>query len=471
MLKTLIALSLTAAFAGTPGQPPRSVIFLDICSTRADHMGLYGYKRPTTPNIDALAREGVVFENAVAGSGWCLPTYASLFTGHVPEVHGHYSNKPGRPLPDFETTLAEKLKQAGYDTAAFSGGTYFMKIWGLDRGFDTYVNKFVTSRAIPGTFAETMPGVMDWVKQRGDKPFFLFIAVDDLHVPYQALVPDMFDKGYKGLVNEERVRLVPFFRDYNLYRRGELPADATNYSRVADFVSANDENLGHLAARYDAALHTADRRVGDFLGFLKKQGLWEDSVVIVSADHGEQLGEHSLLGHTEGLYEPITHVPLVMHLPQAPHLKGKRLKQLVERIDMMPTILDLAGADYGSLQLQGKSLVPLFKDPSLELRRYAYASSKRNLPEIRDQLVEERVLRDERWKLHWYLYKDSMELYDLWNDPAETVNLADKEPAVLNRLAGELLKRVEVSRPHAPGLPETPPPAPESRPLDAQPLP
>lgn len=467
MLKLLFLLSLGAASAAQPPGSRQSVIFLDICSTRADHMGVYGYKRPTTPNLDAFAKDAVVFENAVAMSSWCLPAYASLFTGHVPEVHGHYANNPHRALPAFEATLAEKLKEAGYDTAAFSGGTYFMKIWGLDRGFDTYVNKFGVSKAIPGTFAETMPGVMEWLKARDDKPFFLFIAVDDLHVPYQALLPDMFDKGYKGPVNDEETRLVPFFRDYNLYMRGELPKDATNYARAAAFAS-DRSHLRHLTARYDAALHTADKRVGDFFRFLKENGLWDRSALIVSADHGEQLGEHSLLGHTEGLYEPVTHVPLIMRVPGAERLNGRRLKQLVERVDMMPTILDLAGVDHSGLQLQGKSLLPLLENPALELRRYAYSSSKRNLPGTPDQLIDERVIRDRRWKLHWYLYKGGYELYDLQNDPLETVDLSGREPGVLKRLSFELLKRVEQVRPHAPGLPSDrlpPPPPPGGPPL------
>ncbi|OGR80932.1 MAG: hypothetical protein A2X32_00755 [Elusimicrobia bacterium GWC2_64_44] len=446
----LLLLCLPAA-AAEPAPKPRGVIFLDICSARADHFGAYGYKRGTTPNIDAMAGSAALFENAVAMSSWCLPNYSSLFTGHVPEVHGQYVSIPYRGMPGFETTLAEKLKSAGYATAAFSGGVYFMRPWGLDRGFDKYVNVFSTATAAPGTFAETLPGVTEWLDGNKDKPFFLFIAVDDLHVPFQSLEPNMFDPGYEGMVNDPAVRGVPFFRDYNDYLRGALPEDATNYARVAAF-AADKDSLGHLTAKYDAALHTADKRVGDFINYLKKSGLWDESVFIVSADHGEQLGEHGLLGHTEGLYEPITHVPLLVRAPGSA-AAGRRLKQLVQRVDMMPTVLDLAGVPYADLQLQGRSLLPLLENPDLEFRQYAYSSSKRNLPGVSDPLIEERTIRDGRWKLHWYLYKDAYELYDLENDPLETRDLAGERPAELNRLAFELLKRVEQVRPHAPGLP------------------
>jgi len=438
--------------SGQTASAPRGVIFLDICSARADHMGAYGYKRPTTPNIDTMAAEGVLFENAVSMSSWCLPNYASLFTGHTPEVHGQYVSIPYRGMPDFETTLAQKMKEAGYETAAFSGGIYFMRPWGLDRGFDKYVNVFSTGSGAPGTFAQTMPGVMEWLDEKKGKPFFLFLAVDDLHVPFQSTDPNMFDPGYEGMVNDLSVRGVPFMRDYNDYMRGALPKDATNYAKVASF-AADKDNLGHLTAKYDAALHTADGRVGEFISYLKKSGLWDSSVFMLSADHGEQLGEHSLLGHTEGLYEPITHVPLIMHVPGAENMEGRRLTQLVQRVDMMPTILEMAGIGYEDLQLQGKSLAPLLKNPELELRQYAYSSNKRNLPGTSDLLIDERVIRDKRWKLHWYLYKDSYELYDLKNDPLETKDLSAKEPEVLKRLAFELMKKVEQVRPHAAGLP------------------
>lgn len=448
----ILTLALPPAAAALPPGAPRGVIFLDICSARADHMGAYGYKRPTTPSIDAIAGESALFENAVAMSSWCLPNYSSLFTGHTPEVHGQYVSIPYRGMPDFETTLAQKMRAAGYQTAAFSGGIYFMRPWGLDRGFDKYVNVFSTTNAAPGTFAQTMPGVMEWLDENKDKPFFLFLAVDDLHVPFQATDPNMFDQGYEGMVNDTDVRGVPFFRDYNSYMRGELPRDATNYAKVARF-AADKDSLKHLTAKYDAAFNTADKRVGEFIAYLKKGGIWDNSVFILSADHGEQLGEHALLGHTEGLYEPITHVPLIMHTPGAQAAMGRRLPQLVQRVDMMPTILEMAGIDYSDLQLQGKSLTPLLDNPGLEFRQYAYSSNKRNLPGTKDLLIEERVIRDARWKLHWYSYKDAYELYDLENDPMETRDLAAKEPEVLRRLSFQLLKEVERVRPHAPGLP------------------
>ncbi|MFA6004166.1 MAG: sulfatase-like hydrolase/transferase, partial [Elusimicrobiota bacterium] len=147
MMRKLWWTALGIAFWAGPAQAAErlNVVFLDICSTRADHFGSYGYPRDTTPQMDAIAKGGTLFENALSEGSWCLPSYASLFTGHVPEVHGQYTSLPARELPDFESTLAAELKGAGYKTALFSGGVYLLPEWGLTRGFDDYTNIFSTS--------------------------------------------------------------------------------------------------------------------------------------------------------------------------------------------------------------------------------------------------------------------------------------------------------------------------------------
>lgn len=451
MVAAALALGAAAGRAGAP-EAPLNVIFLDVCTTRADHFSTYGYGRDTTPNIDAVAKDGTVFENAVSMSGWCLPNYASLFTGHTPEVHGHYRSLVSKKLPSFETTMAEALRAGGYATGSFSGGVYFMKTWGLDQGFDRYVNFLDSNSTVPATFGESMPSVMEWLKERKKGPFFLYVAVDDVHVPYQSDEPERYESGYEGVVHDTDTRGVPFFRAYNRASRGELDAADPRAGRVAQF--RNDpKQLRHLVAHYDAALHTADERIGRFIRHLKKTGLWDHSVVIITGDHGEMLGEKGLLGHTESLYEPIVHVPLIIRYPGIRASAGRRLGQLVERVDLMPTILDIAGTDYSRLELQGKSLLPVLRDPATDLREFAYASSKRNLPGIEDPAIDERVLRDRRWKLHWYSYKKDFELYDVLDDPLETRDLSSSRPDQVRRLSFELLKRAEDVRPHAPGLP------------------
>ncbi len=428
---------------------PKNVVVLDICSARADHFGVYGYPKPTTPGIDALAKDSLVFDQAIAQSSWCLPNYASLFTGHTPEVHGQYTNLPFRKLADFETTLASRLGEAGYRTAAFSGGIYLMPAWGLQRGFDEYVNLFSTATAMPRSFAELSPKIVDWVKANKKSPFFVYAAVDDLHAPYQSEDPERFDPGYEGIVHDTATLNVRFFRAFN----GETLPEKEELDRKLAIFRQDPKHLKHLSAHYDAALHSVDRLVARFTQRLKALGLWENTVLIVTADHGELLGEHGLLGHTEGLYEPVLRVPLLIRHPGFPQSAGRRVSEPVQRIDLVPTILDIAQAPHDGAELQGQSLLPLLRDPSAPHRPYAYASSKRNMASSTDLTIDERVIRDKRWKLIWRLDKDRYELYDLQNDPQELREVSREHPEIVHELSARLLRQVELSRPHSFSLP------------------
>ncbi len=193
--------------------------------------------------------------------------------------------------------------------------------------------------------------------------------------------------------------------------------------------------------------------MGEFIKQLAKMGLDKNTVLIISADHGEMLGEKGLLNHTQGLYEPVLHVPLIIRDPDYPQQAGRRVKQQVQRIDLMPTLLDRAGVPYGNLGLQGKSLLPLLEDPQAPWREYAFARSKRNLARLANLEIDERVVRDACWKLHHYLYKDAYELYNICTDPLESVDVSKTHPEEVGRLSFELLKNVERSRPHQPGPP------------------
>ncbi len=456
MKKTVLAAAVLALAAAGANAARPNFVFVDICSVRADHMGMYGYSRPTTPAMDKLARQSVVFDNAVAQSSWCLPNYASLFTGQRPEVHGLYTNEP-RGLADFETTLAERLKDGGYQTAAFSGGVYMIPEWGLNRGFDTYVNLFSTSVAgrIPAPVEDNLDGVYSWLSSTGTKkgePFFLYIAVDDLHAPYHASDPDMFDRGYEGPAHDTDTMSVPFARAYSGEASGYSPAIA---AKAAAF-KKDPRDIAHYQAHYDAAMRETDGRVGELLAKLKKLKLDKNTVVIVTGDHGEMLGEKGLLGHTQSLYEGVLHVPLIVRDPGYPEAAGTHDKRLIERVDLMPTILDRAGVDYSDLSLQGRSFLPLMKDPDAPWRDVAYASSRRNLASGDGYDIDERVVRDERWKLLWYAYKKGFELYDLKNDPRETKDVAAEHPDVVARLSFRLASEIEAARPHERGKPELP---------------
>ena len=235
-----------------------------------------------------------------------------------------------------------------------------------------------------------------------------------------------------------------FFRAYN----GE-PLDPGDpmIGRVASF-RLDPSGLEDLSRRYDAALSTADAAISSFLRRLEASGRWNDTLIIVTADHGELLGEHGLLGHTEGLYEPILRVPLIIRHPEMRATAGRRVKTPVERVDLAPTLLEAAGRDARVLGLPGRSLLPFLENPAAQREARAYASSKRNRAKASDAVIDERALRDGRWKLIWSLAKGRWELYDLEKDPRETRDLSATRPDVVARLA--FLMQAEAERARAP---------------------
>lgn len=431
-----------------------NVIVLDICSTRADHFGSYGYERDITPNMDSFGKGAALFENAMSEGSWCLPSYASLLTGHVPEIHGLYTNLPSKKLPDFENTLASELGRAGYRTALFSGGVYLLPDWGLTKGFDDYTNIFSTAAAarVPAPFEDNLAAVTGWVEKNRDRPFFLFATIDDLHTPYHSADPEKYDPGYEGIVHDPDVLGVPFSRAYN----GQGSGYPEGMKKKVEEFKSDPRHLKHLVAHYDAALNSVDARIGEFLEKMRKMGIDKNTVLIISADHGEMLGEKGLINHTQSLYEPVLHVPLLVRDPSSPGAAGKRFKQLVQRIDLMPTILEMAGVSRYGLGLQGNSIVPLLKNALAPWREYAFARNRRNVPYLNDvsPVLDERVVRDGCWKLHHYLYKASWELYDLCSDPLEARDLSEARPEIVARLSFQLLKNMEESRPHQPGPPD-----------------
>lgn len=481
-------IGVTIFLAGEVGQAAEqaeesryNIILLDICSARADHFSSYGYGRPTTPQLDQFAEEAAVFERAMAQASWCLPNYASLMTGQEADRHGLYV-PDSAGLSPAQMTLAERLQAAGYATAAFSGGRYLTRRWGMDQGFDQYVNDFASEEWIkqnagdakhapPVPFARTLPRMLSWLSQQGSRPFFLYVAIDDLHTPYHAEDSERYDAGYDGLVHEMPLISVAAYRIFN----GQ-PKTVTNHEAVAGAWKAfrrDPRHLRHLIAHYDAALYSVDRQLGAFFAELRRRGLWDKTVIVVTADHGELLGEHDLLGHTESLYEPVLRVPLLVRHPGLAAIHGKRFPQLVMRIDLMPTVLDMAGASARDTAIQGRSLWPLLHGDTAEHRAWAFAGSRPHHHPSAARFgpgIQERVVTDGRYKLHFYVYKGRYELYDLLKDPGETRDLSTAQPGRVRALSFKLLEHLgELG---VPGASLSLPPAilPQSAPLPPRPM-
>jgi arylsulfatase A-like enzyme len=339
----MLAATLAALLLAAPASArPPNIVVLDICSARADRFGAYGSTAALTPGLDAFAADAALFERAWAQGSWCLPNQATLLTGLRPEAHGLHAAEPGGPAVKL-TTLAERLRAAGYRTGGFTGGAFLQPAWGLSRGFDRYESALASAAARTEGLDALRPAIEGWLDQPSEKPFFLYATVDDLHAPYGG--PGASTAALAG---------VAFFRAYNGEPGASDPAAAALRGDAAF--------LAELSARYDGAVRRMDRAVSAFLAELRRRGLWEHTLVVVTADHGEMLGEKGLLGHTERLYEPVLRVPLLVRHPRLRASRGARVRALVERADLTPTLLEAAGAPDRSLP--GSSLLPLLRDPA-----------------------------------------------------------------------------------------------------------
>lgn len=340
-----------------------NIVLVSIDSLRHDHLGCYGYGRETSPRIDTLAEQGARFECAVSTSSWTLPAHAALFTGMFDSTHGLVDN--GLRLAPEHKTLAEELKARGYHTAGFFGGPYLHPVFGLGDGFDVYQSCMTTiaddlgddalrneSRAPEGkshddvTGPRTLSEVAKWAEARPkDQRFFLFVHLWDVH--YDFIPPPeyarMFDSDYTGAITG-----VDFLSN---------PAVALDMA---------PRDLQHLLALYDAEIRFTDDNLGKLLDDLDARGMLDDTLVVVTADHGEEFFEHRNKGHQKTLYDEVVRIPLVASWPG--HIApGTVIPDQVRIIDVMPTLLEAAGSRK-QRPMEGVSLWPLLRGETVRAR-------------------------------------------------------------------------------------------------------
>ena len=343
----------------------RHIVLISLDTTRADHLSCYGYSRPTTPNIDRLAGEGYLFSNAVTPIPLTLPAHASMFTGTIPPQHGKHENTDAYFNPSL-VTLATLLKTKGFSTAAFVGSQALNSHLGLGRGFDTYDDQFDQSERRAG---EVNREAFAWLEKQKQNPVFLFLHYYDPHDDYDP--PEPFATSFK-----------------------ESP--------------------------YAGEIAYVDHSIGEVVAKLKSLGMYESSLIIVTGDHGEMLGEHGEPTHMYFIYQSAMKVPLVFKLPgsNGPHT----IDDLAGIIDIVPTVCDLLGIEHPQ-SIQGKSLAGYFgHDPTQSEDRFLYYESLYPTKYDANTLLG---LIGKRWK---YIQTTRPELYDLEEDPAEQTNLAEVEP-------------------------------------------
>jgi len=334
---TILILALVSCGAESP--PNVLVIVMD--TTRGDRCSVNGYERPTTPELERFARDAVVFRDAWSPSGWTGPSHASLFTGLEPLNHGFIEgNRPF--LDDSAVTVAERLRDAGWTTACFSNNWVVSPEWGLAQGCDLYEPVYKQERT--GTPArQTHEQALSWViaAHGSDQPFYLFINHIEPHLPFEP--------------NDEIA--ARFTRDDP--SAAELAEGrAFNHPNGVGYtfgqIDLDDRQLRLLSDLYDAEIAALDHELGDLLRRMTELGLLDDTVVVITADHGEHLGENGILDHKFSLHRTLLHVPLIIRYPGR-FDGGRVVDETVRLEDVAPTILELTGVPVDE-PLDGLSL-------------------------------------------------------------------------------------------------------------------
>lgn len=397
------------------------VLMISCDTVRARNVSCYGYERQTTPHLDALARDAVVFEQAITQEAWTLPAHITMLTGLHPRHHGV---DLGASLAEEVITLPELLGDAGYATAGFVGFRWLLLPWqGLSHGFDHYDVPVTSSR---DAFT-VLRRACAWLDECPLDRVFLFFHVYDAHA---RLAEDERSLAY-GPKDE---RFLHFARqlaapraivDAPGVRFDESYLQAVNRGDVKMSAEVN----AYFQALYDDAIRSVDAAVGELLATVKGRGLYERAVIIVTADHGEEFGEHGCHGHMQA-YEECVHVPLIVKFPGRA-FAGVRYPHLVQLTDLMPTVLHAVGLPQPE-GLDGQSLLKLLE--GAKPNRFGYS-----------RRIHMETVRTHEWKLIVNKSKDTMELYNLLTDPLEQRDRFAESPPALQPLLAEWRRFYDVA--------------------------
>jgi arylsulfatase A-like enzyme len=426
VVAALASLAGLLACAPEPDPPPNLVLIV-IDTARADHFSSYGYPRQTTPRFDAFARQGVRFERAYSTSTWTLPAHASLFTGLLPATHG--ATQQRTRLDGELETLAELVAARGYRTASFSNNAWISRTTGMAQGFD-HVDPRWRDKSRPerdGLPHPTNRAIFAWLDAQPGGPFFLFVNFMEPHWPFRP--PPAW-----------RARFVRGDPPRGRRRRAGFPAVRWYSGKI----HPSEPLLSLRADLYDADLAYADAALGELLDGLAARDLLDASVVVVTADHGENLGDRGHQGHSFALYDSTVRVPLAIRRPGGE--SGRVRTDPVQLPDVAVTLAAAAGVAFADPRVVGRDLSagPLPESRPL-VAQYAYPATflarfpadetvQRAIARYRREL---RALRVGDEKLIWASDGDH-ELYDLAADPVEARDRSADDPARVRALEAEL---------------------------------
>ena len=443
-----------------PSATPFNVVLVSVDTMRADRTNTFGYTdRKTTPNLDALAADGIAFENYITACPWTTPAHLSLLTGLHPSTHGMtasfgemwrglYHKGEFFKLPDSRTTIAEALSSAGFRTAAFTAGGPLEPSLGFDQGFSSY------GTSMYKLYEGNTRNLFDWISRNSKDQFFVFWHHFEVHAPY--LNADFVEEVVEGdrgrTVREEiaKIKAIPLSKVWP----GGASIQRKKQVKVLKAHETFDRDT--CEALYTGGALEADRWLGKLLGVLKARGIYDRTMIVVSSDHGEEFGDHNpklyynIHGHI--LYEEMIHVPLVIKLPRS-YGAGTRVSEVVQTVDVMPTILDVLDVEPAKDEMQGRSLAGFWERPKERgpegvafTEAMARSSEKKSIRTGRYKYILSIDAETVKEHGRGFLPVDrplNPELYDLKKDPEERVNLMLHDPGRrIRALAADLEKRL-----------------------------
>ena len=456
-----------------------NVILVVMDAVRADHLSCYGYHRQTSPNIDNLAKKGVLFENAFSTAEWSYPSHASIFTGKYPSFHKTLGKDVC--LHKENTTIAEILSASGYQTIGLSGNDLLSPINGFSRGFQNYIvyDVHYEIRSIlkimkknPKDFARTLiygrdgytfqniEQIKEFLKKRKkEKPFFLFTNLYNSHAPYNP--PRPFKKHFCHNLYRPKLSIMELvfhmiFRhpggkipNFDIRKLNLIANDHGQYSFMAKEFQVSEEEWKVVKSWYDGEILYLDYRIGELVEFLQSEGIFENTLLVITSDHGENFGEHGLASHQFCLYDSLIHVPLIMVYPDIIP-RGRRISNMVSHLDIFPTILNLLNIKGYRNDIQGKSLFP-FNDRKIhDFICAECGESVRSRLEVslRSKLkAYDKGYKCLRTKSYKYIISADQkeELYNVKKDPLEKVNIAEKYPDQTKYFKKQLENTIDIS--------------------------
>jgi arylsulfatase A-like enzyme len=410
--------------SAAPGR--KNVILISLDAVRADHVGSYGYGRDTTPALDGMAKDGALFLNTISQAPYTLASHMTMLTGLYPTTHRvfHFSDSLDPSL----ATLADELRDSGLMTAGFTGGGLMDARYGYARGFDEY-HDHIIAQEVPDTVGPLTRSVTRWLERNKDLNFFLFLHTYQAHSPYHSPTPygEMFldkDAGWKSRSIEQFI--------------------GAGY--VHKYRPLSDAERRNVISLYDGDIRFLDEGLTrPLLEELKKRGLYEQTMIIITSDHGEEFFDHISWGHSNHLYNELLKVPLVIKYPGSRY-RGRRLTPFVRLADIVPTVMDEFGVRTSAAKLDGASLRPILENKEKGERlcpSYLPDNIFADPMPSKISLIQGRYkfILNEKFPDRAYTYFSPpppdvppIELFDLRQDPFERRNLANQEGEVARRM-------------------------------------